>query len=244
MVDYLIFTDLDGSLLNHDDYSFDEAKEILGFLKSKDIPLVFTTSKTKLECQELQKDMDIQAPFIVENGACIYYPDGKVELLGVEIEKIKTFLDQFDLLSFSKMSVKEIVKYTDLSYDQAKYAKDRAFTEPFLLDDESKLILIKNEANKHGLKILKGGRFYHCVGKDQDKGKAVRKVKRYYPYRVTVALGDSYNDIDMLKEVQIPILIPNCDGDFIDFDIPNLLKAPASGSFGWSKALREVLKDV
>lgn len=53
---YLIFTDLDGTLLDHETYKFDEAKEMLDFIKQNDIPLIIVTSKTKDEVIELQKN--------------------------------------------------------------------------------------------------------------------------------------------------------------------------------------------
>ena len=51
----IIFTDLDGTFLNHHNYSFEEAQEALETISQKKIPLIFTTSKTKIEVELLQK---------------------------------------------------------------------------------------------------------------------------------------------------------------------------------------------
>ena len=59
----LIFTDLDGTFLNHHDYSFEESKEALGLVKKKQIPLIFTTSKTRIEVEELQSKVGINDIF-------------------------------------------------------------------------------------------------------------------------------------------------------------------------------------
>jgi mannosyl-3-phosphoglycerate phosphatase len=44
----------------------------------------------------------------------------------------------------------------------------------------------------------------------------------------------------MLKEVDIPILIPRYNNKFIDFSLQNLIKAPYPGSRGWSESLKRV----
>src|SRR5690606_41324218 len=53
---YLVFTDLDGTLLNHQNYSFAPAKEALALLKYRSIPLIIATSKTFSEVVVLQKE--------------------------------------------------------------------------------------------------------------------------------------------------------------------------------------------
>jgi len=242
---YVIFSDLDGSLLNHEDYSFEEAKGMLKVINELDIPLIFTTSKTKLECEILQKQMNIKAPLIVENGAAIYYLDKEVELLGLKHCKIKTFIDlvkdEFEILAFSSMRIEDIMEYTLFSYESAKLAKLREFSEPFLIKDETRLSELEVLAESRGMKILKGGRFYHCVGINQDKGKAVEKLKKHFPNCISIALGDNYNDVEMLRVVDIPVLIPHHEGRYIEFSAKNLIKAPYKGSLGWSEALKEII---
>lgn len=242
---YVIFTDLDGTLLNHEDYSFEEAKPSLEYIKENNIPLIFTTSKTKNECEILQKEMDIKAPFIVENGAAIYYPDGTIEQLGLEHYKIKNFMDnmvdEFQILSFSNMKIEDVMEHTLFGYGQAEIAKSRDFSEPFLIYDERRLTELEVMAESHGMKILKGGRFYHCVGINQDKGLAVQSALQHYPDSVSIGLGDNYNDVAMLKVVDIPVLIPHHEGRYIDFDLENLIKTPYKGSLGWHEALKKIL---
>jgi len=65
----IIFTDLDGTLLDHDSYSFEEASFMLDFIKEHDIPLIIVTSKTRNEVIGIQKRLGISTPFIIENGA-------------------------------------------------------------------------------------------------------------------------------------------------------------------------------
>ena len=247
---FVIFTDLDGTLLNHDDYSFDEAKDMISFLNKNKIPIIFTTSKTKKECEALQKKMSIADPFIVENGAAIFFPKQddsyKIIKLGLTHKEIKKFIDRvkdkFEILNFSNMSITQIIKYTNLSYDEAKMASQREYSEPFLIKDEKKLDKLEILANKYGLKIIKGGRFYHLLSINQDKANALLYLMNYYKDKVSIALGDSYNDINMLKVANIAILIPQNSDKFIDSNLPNLIKAPCKGAKGWSESLKKVLK--
>ena len=244
----IIFTDLDGTLLNHEDYSFDEASEMLDFIKIHNIPLIFTTSKTKKECEILQEKIGLDAPFIVENGACIFgLEDGDIQL-GLHYSDIRLFMDSvkevFDIQAFSDMSVEAVMEYTDFSYDLAKLAKERDFSEPFLIKDERKLTALEKLAEEVGMKILKGGRFYHLVGIEQDKGKAVSRVLELYHDSHAIGLGDNYNDVDMLRVVDTPVLIPHHEGKYIDVTIPNLIYAAHKGSLGWNESLKKILKDV
>jgi mannosyl-3-phosphoglycerate phosphatase len=221
---------------------------MLSYLKKHHIDLIYTTSKTRKECLLLQKKMGIEAPFIVENGACVYYPDGKRELLGRPHEEIADFIDRykrlFHIKSFKDMSIDEIAQHTGFSKEQATLAKEREYSEPFLIDEKMDIEALQEIARKEGFKILRGGRFYHCVGAGQDKGKAVKKVLKHYNGYRSIALGDNFNDIAMLEVVDIPILIPRYGGEYIPLSLPNLLKAPYEGSLGWSEALKQVLPGV
>ena len=245
---YIIFTDLDGTLLNHDDYSFDDAKEMLEVIKKREIPLIFTTSKTKKECEVLQEKMAIEQPFIVENGAAIFGLGCDVIKLGLGFEEIRAFTDdikdEFEMLPFSSMSVNDVMEWTGFSFENATMAKNRDFSEPFLIADERKLTHIEKLAEQNGMKILKGGRFYHCVGINQDKGKAVKKSLELIDRDLTsIGLGDNYNDIDMLRNVDIPILLPHHENRHIELDLNNLIKAPYTGAKGWNETLKKVLNE-
>ncbi|MCG7852909.1 MAG: HAD hydrolase family protein, partial [Methanosarcinaceae archaeon] len=48
---YVVFTDLDGTLIDHDTYSYKAARPALAALKKQGIPLIFCTSKTRAEIE-------------------------------------------------------------------------------------------------------------------------------------------------------------------------------------------------
>lgn len=72
---YLIFTDLDGILLDHDGYNFDAAKLSLAQLSEQQIPVIINSSKTASEIQSLRLVLNNQHPFIIENGSAVFVPE-------------------------------------------------------------------------------------------------------------------------------------------------------------------------
>ena len=55
----LVFTDLDGTLLDHNDYGYGPALPALTELKARDIPLVLASSKTAAEIAPLHHDLGL-----------------------------------------------------------------------------------------------------------------------------------------------------------------------------------------
>ncbi|WP_345977402.1 HAD-IIB family hydrolase [Sulfurimonas sp. HSL3-7] len=249
----LVFTDLDGTLLDHDSYSFKPASHMLDFLKHNNIPLIIVTSKTKSEVLQLQEALGITAPFIIENGAGIYLPKEEGHLiipLGKRYDQTRRafvkYAEEIPMYGFSDMQIDEIAERTSLSPDRAYLASRRDFSEPFVLDKDEDLQKLRKMAEKDGFDVVKGGRFYHLITKGQDKAAAIRKVIQHYENLygtsvTSIALGDSENDLTMLQSVDVPILIPHPDGSYIPCDIPHLIKAPFPGPEGWNSALKGYL---
>ena len=261
----LIFTDLDGSLLNHDDYSFDEALPVINRIKSSGIPLIFTTSKTRREAELLQKDLEINEPFIIENGAAVYFPSRYTELfidnirqgspfhtiqLGISYVRIRSFIsdirDQFNIRGFGDMSIQEISNVTGLSPGRAELAKAREYTEPFIIGSEHDIHTLQGLAVERGIKITKGSRFHHMIGANQDKGEAVKIVRGVFDRHegkrhLAIGVGDSINDLPMLSNVDIPVLIPHPVRGYLDASLPGLVKAERPGCIGWNDIMERIL---
>ena len=68
----LIFTDLDGTLLNRDTFKFDGIKTFLNELITKNIIIIPNSSKTEDEIIEFNNEANFQFPFISENGSIIH----------------------------------------------------------------------------------------------------------------------------------------------------------------------------
>jgi len=264
----IIFTDLDGSLLNHHDYSFEEAMPALSMIKASGIPLIITTSKTRREVEIVREEMEINDPFIVENGGGVYFPDAYQHLdlqvgqrkagyiiieMGVTYERIRhcftTLRSRFNARGMGDMSIKEISDITGLSMLKAELASHREFTEPFMLDSDRDIDVLDHFVRSHGMKITRGGRFYHLMGLRQDKGAAVNFVRNIFRRQmgvnmISIGIGDRDNDRPMLEEVDIPVLIPRPGGDYSDIHLPGLVKAEAPGARGWNDVILRILNGL
>lgn len=265
----IIFTDLDGSLLNHHDYSFAEARPSLARIKRAGIPLVMTTSKTRREVELLQREMGLREPFIVENGGGIFFPagygippiegenvirrDGYVVVsIGTTYERVRAFVKQsggrFGMRGFGDMTASEIAGLTGLPLERAALAREREFTEPFLVDLPDDIDPVREAAAREGLNVTRGGRFFHLIGIGQDKGKAVRMAQEIISRgskaaTTSIGLGDSENDLAMLEAVDIPVLIPRPGKGYLDIRLPGLIKAGQTGAAGWNDAVQRLLDE-
>jgi mannosyl-3-phosphoglycerate phosphatase len=226
------------------------------------------TSKTRAEVEVLQDRMGISQPFVVENGGGIFFPPGHDHLelpgalrrepyrliqLGESYERIRSFLQdlpaRFSVRGFGDMSLEEVCRATALPKQEARLARAREFTEPFLVFDEGEVEALEGRASAQGLKITRGGRFFHLMGRRQDKGEAVKVVREVFEARwnescTTVGLGDSENDLPMLQAVDIPVLIPNPGGSPPEVAYPRLVRVEESGSAGWNTALQRILNGI
>ncbi len=265
----VIFTDLDGTLLDHDTYSFQAASGALELLKSKNIPLVICTSKTKKEIELYRKLLDNKHPFISENGGGIFVPTGyfskefkydkeidgyKVIELGTTRETLCAALKSItketsiQIRGFSDMRVKEIAELTGLDEDMSKLAMDRDYSEPFLINKEGKDgATIEEKINLKGYKHTRGGRFHHILG-GNDKGKAVRILTDLYKLEFgsikTVGIGDSLNDLSMLEAVDIPVIVRKPEGGYDqDIKLSNLTYAKGAGPTGWNSSILKLSRN-
>ena len=61
---FLVFTDLDGTLLDHDTYGWEAASPALAQCRERGIPIVLVSSKTRAEMDNLRRRMGLSMPFI------------------------------------------------------------------------------------------------------------------------------------------------------------------------------------
>ena len=267
----VVFTDLDGTLLDGETYSFEAAREALDELCARSVPVVLVSSKTRAEIEPLRSRLRNEHPFIVENGGAVLIPaayfsfpitDATVSGLYLAVElgtpyaQLRRALKEIErelgviMRGYGDMSVDEVAQRTGLSFEEAALAKQRDYDEPFIIEGhELADRALAKAVNDHGLRWTKGDRFHHLMG-SQDKGEAVRHLIRLFQRNgederntlTTVALGNSLNDAPMLAVVDKPILVQQTDGSYADgIDLPGLIRAPAPGPAGWNRAVLSLL---
>lgn len=253
----IVFSDLDGTLLDHDNYSWDAAQPALDKLKKNHIPLVLTTSKTLAEVSLLAHELHNYYPCIVENGAGVAWPiagsqDYELETLGVSRSELLGVLQplhrDFEFRSCVEMSTEEFVQLTGLEPENAKRAMQRNYSEPFIWkDDQERLETFVEQIEQQGLSVLKGGRFFHLMGR-ADKGKAMQHVaERWsdgYADSQTVALGDSHNDIAMLQLADYAVVVKSAHHSAPDFSASGVCRVTEKiGPEGWNEAVLALLDE-
>ncbi len=264
----LIFTDLDGTLLDDQTYDFSPAIPALKIIHSRKIPLILVSSKTRAEIEFFEESLSFESPFISENGGGIYFPTAfsipkeyscekvvgfKALFMGRPIkevlEKSRKLKDNFNFRGFSEMPVQEIASLTGLTLEDALRASKREFDEPILLQDSlDDREIFCEKAAQHGLDCVFGGRFIHLfIG--GNKGRAVEKVLDIYNQRkgatFSIALGDSPNDISMLKAVDKAVLMQGRDGTYIKgLAHLDIIKAEGNGPEVWNRVMLSILEDL
>lgn len=251
----LFFTDLDGTFLDHHTYSYQESLEGLDILRELDIPLVMVSSKTRSEMQVLHLELHLDGPFVFENGGGIVWgmECDDIEYTGARLDKLQAgkqvVMNHVDreLLFFDDLAPEDVVRHTGLNLAQAHSALKRETTLPFITNDGSPLpddtvAGIKQSLESTGLTITRGGRFYHLLSARAGKGDAVKKIvasREEKGYRViTGAVGDSDNDLSMLKEVDFPFLVRKHDGSFMDTSLDGLVVTDGIGPGGFTQAVK------
>jgi mannosyl-3-phosphoglycerate phosphatase len=258
----LVFTDLDGTLMDFYTYSFSAAMPALARMGELEIPLVIVSSKTRSEIEFLLEGLPFRPQvFVSENGNAIYIQENpeseaRVIELGMPYRKVLEGLHAAqeesgtDILGFSDMTVREISDVTGLDAESASRAKDRQYTEPFLLTGNQDIRGLREALGKRGLMCIEGGRFWHAMGRC-DKGMAVGMVLDFYRDTgpdtdwQTVGLGDSPNDFSMLEAVDTAVLAQRHDGGYADYrPRPGqmVIRAPGKGPEGWNRVVLELIE--
>lgn len=270
MPQLIVFTDLDGTLLDHHTYSWQVATPALKKLKARKVPLILCTSKTRAEVQPLTKKLGLNFPFVVENGGALYIPRNyfpfalptarvhtgyQVLELGERYQKLTRALEDaaetsgIPVKGFSRMTDKEVAKLCGLDLAEARLARRREFDEPFVLEEATakKQERFFGALQQKGLRWRQGGRFLHLMG-NNDKGQAVARMielyRQLYGEVTTMGLGDSANDTDFLAVVDLPVLVGRPDGshdDAVLAKVPGARCMPGIGPAGWNEAVLEVL---
>lgn len=151
------------------------------------------------------------------------------------------------LQGFHQMTEEEVAADCGLSLEQARRAKLREYDEPFILQDQQMTVMerVCEQAAQLGLSVTQGGRYFHLLG-GNDKGRAVHLLSRLFMKAdaavVTMALGDSPNDLPMLQAVDLPFLVRKSDGHHDD-TVLRIFPAVrlADGIAGWNAAVTEIL---
>jgi len=266
----IVFTNLDSSFPVQDAHAYDLTRSVIEKLKAQSILLILVTSKTRAEVAELREKLGLSDPFIVENGSAVFIPqsdrawqtgdatlesDYYVKTFGCNyiearagLKIIQSTLRINNLKGFGDFEDTEIQSLIEVTKKAAKQAKTRDFSEPFIPPKNFSVVELDNAAAEFGFKILSGDRFFCIVGIDSGQGKALQwLIDHYQPETVgeplvTVGLGNSAQDLEMLEKMDIPVVITSEEGVSSSLDGKEWETTNSPGISGWAEAVTRICK--
>lgn len=260
---YIVFTDLDGTLLDHDNYSYHAADEALALLRERQIPLILASSKTAAEISPLRAALGFDhCEAIVENGAGVLEPAGHADQpktqMVTDYDKIIDILSNLPrnigqhFVGFSNWSADEVSQQTGLDIAAARAAKTRQFSEPGIWQgNASEWENFRQLLSQKNIHAQQGGRYISLSfgGNKADQMQKIISQHQTGPTKlISIALGDANNDIPMLEAADHGIVIPNPSHNGISrlnsecYD--RITRAAFSGPRGWNQSLMSLINDV
>ncbi len=230
-----MITDLDGTLLDHDTYSYEAARPALRRLNELGVPLVIVTSKTAAEVAGLRRGMGVGGVDITENGARSSSSPALCDALiqasrqaGVQVR------------GFHQMTDEDVAAASGLPLEIARLARRRQHAEPFLITASDGAERLLAAIDKLGLRWTRGGRFHHLF-EQGGKGPAISRLLQHYPDARSLGLGDAPSDLEMLQVVEDPVIVSSAHLPTMRRVLPRALVAQGLGHVGWNHAVNSWL---
>lgn len=265
----IVFSDIDGTLLNAERDLSESTVETIAKLSKKDIPFILISSRMPAAMRHLQKKMNIEhLPLISYNGGLILVDDKKVSSTEIPIEQLEAlhkFNQQDDVhLSLFHNDEWYVPRHDFWTSREINNTK----VNPALLSNEQ---VIKNwqAENKGAHKIMAMGAeekidrirdfLSENFGNDlhlyrskpsylEIAPMAISKLsaieyllKNHYnfPLSQSMAFGDNYNDVEMIRGVGMGIAVANAKPEVLE--IAHMVTTSGKED-GVAKGIIEILK--
>lgn len=250
----IVFTDLDGTLLDHDSYSHAAADPALARLRAAGVPVVLASSKTAAEIAPQRAALGFaDVPAIVENGAGVLEAGAEAPETVGDYPALRAALDALPeglrarFTGFGDMGPEGIAEATGLPPEGAALAARRMHSEPGLWHGTpaEREVFLAALAEK-GVAAREGGRFL-TLSFGGTKAGHLAEIAARYGTPFAVALGDAPNDVEMLEAADLGIVIANPHRA----PLPPLKgeaegrirRIAAPGPKGWNAAMERVIKE-
>ena len=263
--DILIFTDLDGSLLNHSNFEFNTIKPFILKCLRNNIRIIPNTSKTKNEVEFFSEQLGVDIPYIVENGSAIHNLDLVCSHFGKNNKSLilsRTADEIFEIfnnkvpvslrnqcLFLKDMNASKQSKVLGLNGEKLTSALNRLYSIPLIFNGP---IEIKNELisifNDLDIKLHEGGRVINICD-NCSKGDAMKIIlkkmegikKKYH----SIVIGDSPNDISMLALSNQPCVVPLPDEENLNkLKLKKVIRANQVAPDGWKEVVLKSLDRI
>ncbi|WP_375689616.1 HAD-IIB family hydrolase [Pseudooceanicola sp. LIPI14-2-Ac024] len=256
---FVVFSDLDGTLLDHEDYSWAPALPALSKLRAVGAPVVLASSKTAPEIAPIRDQMRLtQYPAIVENGAGLLPPGTSPRADNSAYLHLREILDgvkpglRRHFQGFGDWSDEEVAEQTGLPLENARLARRRAFSEPGIWTGPAEMRdLFLTALAEEGVTARRGGR-YLTLSFGGTKADRMEMILQAYgtddTLPVSIALGDAPNDVEMLNAADHGIIIANSFGAELPIlageRAGRIRRSTKEGPAGWNEMILALVSEL
>jgi mannosyl-3-phosphoglycerate phosphatase len=268
---HLIFSAVDGALIDPRTGSWADAEEALSELEHRKIAVILLTSRTRAEIDPVRRKIGHNHPFVTEHGGGIFFPDGyfNVRLPGAvrngrylcinqgrPYEEVCTALDEIaeecgvGVAGFHHMSPREVADNTGLRLRDAELARTREYDEPFFFTsaDEPAIARFVEAGQQQGYAVRRSGMFWH-FSSGCDPARAVRTLTQLFRDATrlklrAVGIGADAEDVAWLRAVDQAIMLPGGKAEpeiSTSSQTKNIIPGNAPGPAGWSEAILNII---
>jgi mannosyl-3-phosphoglycerate phosphatase len=267
---HVIFTAVEGALLDPSSKSWLGAADALAELERRRVPLVISTQRTRAQLEPLRRKLEHSHPFISESGGGLFIPDGyfAVHLDRAErrgryfcvpfgrphddaIDALQQISSQtgIEVVGISQMTARELARNTGQSPHEAELARQREFGERFFFAGATEEGINRFVAACASQKwtVVRGEPLCELRA-GHSEGQAVRYLMRLYRksrMRIgSVGIGSDAVDLSLLTAVDRAIVLPKRNG-YLDPEVVARLqkfsRGERPGPEGWERAVLSLL---
>ena len=233
----LIVADLDGTLLKSDKSLDDNIKDVISGQDYK-----FTiASGSMILVKKFISELNIDLPYITNNGAEIYQNDACVKQYSIPDEEVRFILNlvqEFDLECHANaenciytMGKIDLILPFRKRFEGVLPIVDNASVNAVCANTINKIMCIDKDLNKvqeFANKINLYCEHVHCeraegnafviVNRQASKGKALKNLIEllHISTEEVIVFGDNYNDVSMFETVKYSVCMENADKDVKD----------------------------
>lgn len=269
---HVLFTAVEGTLLDPGSQSWTAAADALAELERRRTPLVLVTRGTRAQLEPLRSKLQHTHPFVTESGGGLFLPDGyfSVRLEGAvraaryfcvpfarPYTEVTSALEELagkaraTVVGYSQMSAREIARNTGEPLRAAELARQREFTERFFFagaTPETTARFARAASNFHW-EAVPGDPFWE-LRSGNFENRAVRYLMRLYRTSMrtrlaAVGIGSTSSDMEMLSAADSVLLLPGRGAEFdatLVSTFPGAGQGRLAGPTGWNQAVTELLQ--
>jgi mannosyl-3-phosphoglycerate phosphatase len=264
----VLFTDPD-TLREDGHHDWTATREVVRELEDRGIAIVLWGNETRSEMELIQSDLNLQHPFISENGGGLFVRHGyflnrpamgrhiqsyDVVDFGRPYHEVAEGLHEVarrhecKASGFSVMSIEDVARECGLSLAQARLAKLREYDEPFRVADSEPATYsrICSALRRLGYRCFIHERFHHATGV-ADRTRSIRTLTSVYRqaydgHALTIGVAKAPSETCLLQAVDIPLVVRSRDVNAARLaqKVPTARFIDA-GPRGWSEAILETL---